>query len=113
MYPTIHADSLAPRTLDQMIADEAAARAKWEAETTYEGFTIARLREMFNRISDPSAWKGELAGIVALPEIDEARAAAVFFAGSTLTVVYTEPEGFGPGRNCFVKGPGYYASVGA
>jgi hypothetical protein len=96
-------------TARQLIADQKAI----EATQTYGGYTVAELRTTFEAIHNPTNWKLELAGIIPLADLPKATVAAEFFAGSKLTLAYSEPDHFGPARKCLVKGPGYYACVGA
>lgn len=100
-------------TVEQIIAEEAAERVAFEAQQTFKGFTIADLRVAFDRVQHSQNWKLGLAGIIPVTDIEKIRTAVEFFAGSPLTVEYTEPVIEGREQMCFVKGPGYYACVGA
>jgi hypothetical protein len=81
-----------------------------EVERTqmYKGFTIAELRTMFDRIAHPVNWKLEIVALVKQEELDKARVAIEFFAGSPMTVPYIDPVG-----TALIKAPGYYKCVGA
>jgi NADPH:quinone reductase-like Zn-dependent oxidoreductase len=82
-------------------------------EVVYLGYTRGQLKAAFEKVQHPHNWKLALCGIIPVAELAVTEAAAVFFAGSPLMVVYEEPVSFGPGRNCLVKGKGYYEMIGA
>lgn len=93
----------------QIIADEKAAADR----EFFKGYRVGELRAAFNRIANEGNWKEELAGIVNVSDVEMMTVAAEFFAGSPLKVIYTEPYRQGEIQRCVVKGPGYYACVGA
>lgn len=94
-------------------ADLIAEMTAIEATQSFKGHALADLRATFDALANPTNWKLPLGGIIPLADVPLARAAAEFFAGSPLEVVYEEPESLGHGRKCYVTGPGYHECIGS
>jgi hypothetical protein len=100
-------------TYQEIIANEEAARAAYEAATivTTNGLSIADLRKRMDAVQDPANWKNPISKFVGAVDPVERRNisdAIKFFAGCV-----AEWESSNGGRNWTVKAAGYYAAVGA
>jgi hypothetical protein len=71
--------------------------------------THEELKAAFEKVEDKSNWKLPLHGVIHKSEFDLVNEAAIYFAGSPLTVV----NKLAGGDLLEVRGAGYYECIGA
>lgn len=97
-------------TVEAILKAEDEVRAKYEAGTFSEGFSIMVLRVMFEKVADPSNWKLAIHSTIKKTDVAIVAAAIRFFAGCSPIF---SPIGSGNGPRVRVFAVGYYTAVGA
>lgn len=76
-------------------------------DPSYDAHQAERDR-WFANIAPKGNWKLGINTVIAAKDFANCNAAAIFFTGAGLSVLYTTSDGL-----MVVSGPGYYATVGA
>lgn len=94
--------------LDPSTNTWAPVEVPFEEQIGHDGFKVKDLRAAFEKIQNATNWKLEIEAVVPRKDLRLYNAAAVFFAGCTLTVGRAFSRGM-----VAVYGVGYYRAVGA
>ena len=78
------------KTIEQVIAEEAAAQAADEASRTFRGFPVAELRRVMEGVQSPAGWKLPWAASVPHRLVGRVMAAVEYFHADRAEVVGAE-----------------------
>lgn len=90
------------KPIAELVREEDAARKKWEAETECGGYTVAALREAFERVEDKKDWRLPVEKPILVIDMPITAVAIEFFTGSKARFTHLDKN------NCLVRALGYY-----